>query len=188
MLVRVSCIAASLLISLFAGTAAAQTNSRTESEGFIFTSDRAINPRNENESVRLLEKLPAAELKRRFSRYKINVTAGEDCLICAVISRGEVSITVNYDENGITITSIASNDKQSTDALGNAVGTPLRKAIGARADCDAGDSTTCASPRLTGLRYIVEESDKCPLVVKEKQPTDIPACAKIDGFRIDKMP
>jgi hypothetical protein len=161
----------------------------SDSAGFIFTADRAINPWNEKESVGLLERLPVAQLKERFSRYKVDVTAGEDCLMCATISRGEVSISVDYDENGIVVVGISSNDNKSTDALGNAVGSSLRNAIGARtADCDAGYWTTCASPRLSGLHYIVEESEKCPLVVKEKQPTDIPACERIGGFHIVKAP
>jgi hypothetical protein len=159
--------------------------SEGEPEGFIFTADGAINPRDETESVRLLEKLPIAQLKTRFSRYKVDVMVGEDCAICANISKGEVSIFVDYDGNGITVTAISSNDKKSTDAIGNAVGTSLRDAIGARtADCDAGYRTTCRSPRLIGLYYVVEESDGCPLVVKEHQPTEIPACAQVKGFQI----
>ena len=160
--------------------------SASDSAGFIFTADRAINPGNEKEFVRLLERLPVAQLKKRFSRYKVDVTAGEDCAICATVLRGEVSITVDCDENGIVIVGISSNDNKSTDALGNAVGSSLRNAIGTRADCDAGDVTTCASPRLSGLHYIVEEGKKCHLSVKENQPTDIPACARIGGFHIAK--
>jgi hypothetical protein len=162
--------------------------SASNSAGFIFTADRAINPWNEKEFVRLLERLPVAQLKERFSRYKVDVTAGEDCAICATVSRGEVSITVDYDENGIVVVGISSNDNKSTDALGNAVGSSLRKVIGARADCDAGDMTTCASPRLSGLHYIVEESEKCHLSVKENQPTGIPPCARIGGFQLAKAP
>jgi hypothetical protein len=154
--------------------------------GFIFTADRATNPSNENETVRLLERLPTAQLKKRFSRYKVDVTAGEDCVICATVSRGKVSINVDYDETGIVIVGITSNDKTSTDALGNAVGSSLRNAIGATANCDAGDWTTCASPRLIGLHYVVEENEGCSLVVKENQTTEIPACARIGGFQIVK--
>jgi hypothetical protein len=144
---------------------------------------------NDKESVRLLERLPVAQLKKRFSRYKVDVTAGEDCSICATISRGEVSISVDYDENGIVIVGISSNDNESTDALGNGVRSSLRNAIGApTADCDAGMWTPCASPQLTGLHYIVEENERCRLLIKENQATEIPACARIDGFRIFKAP
>ena len=157
--------------------------------GFIFTADKAINPLNEGKSVRILEKLPVAELKSRFARYNVNVVVGEDCSICATISRGEVSISVDYDENGIVILGISSNDKVSTDILGNRVRSSLRNAIGdTTANCDVGMWMTCASPRLTGLHYIVDENKGCSLVVKEKQPTKIPACASIGGFQIFKAP
>ena len=152
--------------------------------GFIFTGDKAINPSNEKEFVRLLERLPVAQLKKRFSRYEVTVTAGEDCLICATISRGEELISVDYDENGIVVVGISSYGNNSTDALGNAVGSSLRSAIGPTANCDAGYETTCASPRLSGLHYIVKETQKCSLFVKLNQSTNIPVCARIGGFRI----
>jgi hypothetical protein len=161
----------------------------SDQAGFIFTADKAVNPWNEKESIRILERLPVAELKKRFARYKVDVTAGEDCAICATISRGKVSLSVYYDENGIVVINISSNDNKSTDALGNSIGSSLRSAIGARtADCDEGYWMTCASPRLPGLHYIVGEDKRCPLVTKGKQPTDIPACARIVGFQIVKPP
>jgi hypothetical protein len=152
--------------------------------GFIFTADRATNLSNENETVRLLERLPAAELKKRFSRYKVDVTAGEDCVICATVSKEDVSIMIDYDKTGIVIVGISSNDNKATDALGNGVGSSLRSAIGASANCEAGMQMTCASPRLIGLHYVVEDLEKCPIVVKEKQATEIPLCARIGGFQI----
>jgi hypothetical protein len=173
-----------MLIGSLTSSATAQTHLKEEPAGFIFTADKVTNPRDERESIRLRERLPLIQLKKRFSRYEVVSTAGEDCFICANISRGKISISVNYSEDGITITEITSNDKMSADALGNAVGAPLRDAIGARtADCDAGDRTTCASPRLIGLHYIVE-GDNCSLLVKDNQRTDIPACAKVGGFQI----
>jgi hypothetical protein len=166
----------------------AQTPAKARSEGFIFTGDSATNSQNEKQSVRLLERLPVAQLKKRFPRYKIVATAGEDCIICAIISRGEAFIQVNYEKNGIVVSAISSRDNQSADALGNAVGTSLRNATGATADCNPGESTTCASPILNGLHYFVEASENCPFVIKENQATDIPACAIIGGFRIEKRP
>lgn len=158
----------------------------SDATGFIFAADRATNPSNESESVRLLERLPAAQLKERFSRYKVDVTAGEDCVICATVSRGEVSIMIDYDETGIVIVGISSNDKKATDALGYGVGSSLRSAIGTPASCEAGMWMTCASPRLIGLHYIVEDFEKCPIIVKEQQATEIPLCARIGGVQIYK--
>lgn len=158
----------------------------SDATGFIFTADRATNPLNENETVRLLERLPAAQLKRRFSRYKVDVTAGEDCIICATVSRGEVSIMIDYDETGIVIVGISSNDKKATDALGYGVGSSLRSAIGTPASCEAGMWMTCASPRLIGLHYIVEDFEKCPIIVKEQQATEIPLCGGLENFKYTK--
>jgi hypothetical protein len=164
-------------------------SSASASTGFIFAANRATNPWNRKESIRLFEKLPVGQLKKRFARYKVHMTAGEDCNICGTISRGTVSIDVDYDVKGIAVVGISSNDNKSTDALGNTVGTALAHAIGSHsAYCDAGDVTTCASPRLDGLYYIVEDNEKCPLDVKENQPTDVPDCARIGGFRIGKAP
>jgi hypothetical protein len=157
-----------------------------ELSGFIFTSDKVINANNEREFVKVGERLPIAQLKKRFSSYKLISTAGEDCLICAKIVKSSHSLQVNYDENGIVITSVFSEDKSSSDALGHSVGTPLQEAIGSKTSkCDAGMWTTCESPKLSGLRYIVEENEKCDLRVNDKGgDTEIPSCARIGGFII----
>jgi hypothetical protein len=175
---------ASMLVVVFSCTAAAAG----EPSGFMFTGEKAINPRNEKEFVKISEKLPISQLKKRFSSYKIVSTAGEDCMICATISGASGSLEVNYDENGIVITDIFSYDKNSSDALGNVVGTPLRDAIGAKtARCEAGMWTSCVSPLLSGLSYIVEENEKCQLTVNDQGgDTEIPGCARIGGFEIGK--
>jgi hypothetical protein len=78
-----------------------------------------------------------------------------------------------------------STDDRARDAKGNRVGSSLANAIGsAAAQCDAGESTTCSSPDLKGLHYIVIEDERCPLNIQEKQPTAIPACTRIAGFQI----
>jgi hypothetical protein len=101
-IVMMQLLVAFLLASVDIGYASDQA-------GFIFTADEAVNPWNEKESIRILERLPVAELKKRFARYKVDVTAGEDCAICATISRGKVSLSVYYDENGIVVINISSN-------------------------------------------------------------------------------
>ena len=82
---------------------------------FVFNGERAVNVRNQNEFVQIGEKLPIIELKRRFRRYKIVSTAGEDCSICATISNRSSSIYVDYDGDGIVIVGIRSLDKTSID-------------------------------------------------------------------------
>jgi hypothetical protein len=115
----------------------------------------------------------------------VRCTKGEDCLTCAVISGADGQFEVSFAQDGRTIIDIRSYDDRSRDAQGNAVGASLVKAIGSTsAQCDAGMDTTCASPSLKGLSYILADDDRCPITAKEKQPTEIPACARIAGFQI----
>ena len=155
---------------------------------FIFNGERVVNVRNSHESVRILEKLPIAQLKRRFARYRVVATAGEDCNICAIVSGRGASLEIDYDADGIVVVGISSRDKTSTDALGNLVRSSLRDAIGAEtAQCDAGDETRCKSPRLGGLSYIVEDDERCRLSIPGGAgKTVIPRCARIRGFAIFK--
>ncbi len=157
-----------------------------EPGGFIFSGDRVFNARNTGEFVQLSEKLSVALLKKRFSRYAVRVIKGEDCLVCATISGPGGGLEVNYDKGGATVTRISSDEKNSRDAMGNAIGSSLREAIGSTAaQCDSGMSLTCASPKLKGLSYIVADDDKCTIVVNEgKKLSEIPPCARIAGFEI----
>ena len=161
-------------------------NAKAQQE-FIVTGDKIINSRVHQEFVRLSERIPISQLKRRFARYKITSTAGEDCLVCATVSRNAFQFEVHYDEDGIVVIGIYCRDSACVDALGNRVGGSLRQALGNEADCDAGDELTCESKRLTGLSYIVRENNKCTLRVTESgKNTGIPACARIAGFSIVK--
>jgi hypothetical protein len=166
------------------GSLISSTNAQQE---FIVTGDKIINSRVHQEFVRLSERIPISQLKRRFARYKITSTAGEDCLICATVSRNAFQFEVHYDEDGIVVIGIYCRDNACVDALGNRVGGSLRPALGNEADCDAGNELTCESMRLTGLSYIVRENNKCTLRVTESgKNTSIPACARIAGFSIVK--
>jgi hypothetical protein len=163
-------------------------SSASAQQEFIVTGDRIINSRVSREYVRLSERLPVSQLKRRFARYKITSTAGEDCAICATVSRNAFQFEVYYDVHGIVVTEIYCRDNACVDALGNRVGGSLREALGNEADCNNGDELTCESSRLSGLSYIVRENTKCTLRVTESgKKTSIPACARIGGFQIFKL-
>jgi hypothetical protein len=69
-------------------------NAKAQQE-FIVTGDKIINSRVHQEFVRLSERIPISQLKRRFARYKITSTAGEDCLICATVSRNAFQFEVH---------------------------------------------------------------------------------------------
>lgn len=153
--------------------------------GFVFSSQDIRHAANPNLSVRLGEKISRQSLKTRFAGYEVRYTKGEDCLTCAVISGADGQFEVSFAQDGRTVVDIRSHDARSRDTHGNARGASLAKAIGSTSTrCDAGMDTTCASPNLKGLSYIVAGDDQCPVTVKEKQPTDIPACARIAGFQI----
>src|SRR3954469_15895333 len=83
---------------------------------------------------------------------------GEDCLTCAAISGTEGQFGVSFARDGRTIVEIRSYDSRSRDAQGNTVGASLGEALGSTSvQCNAGMDTTCASPSLKGLWYIVAE-------------------------------
>jgi hypothetical protein len=107
------------------------SNAKAQQE-FIVTGERIINSRVHQEFVRLSERMPISQLKRRFARYKITSTAGEDCLICATVSRNAFQFEVHYDEDGIVVIGIYCRDNGCVDALGNRVGGSLRQALGMR--------------------------------------------------------
>ena len=154
-------------------------------QGFVFSSQDIRHTANPSRSVRLGEKISPQALKKRFTGFEVRYTKGEDCLTCAVISGADGQFEVSFAQDGNTIVDITSHDDRSRDTQGNAVRASLAKAIGSSsAQCDAGMNTTCESPNLKGLSYIVADDDRCPITVKEKQATDIPACARIAGFQI----
>lgn len=153
--------------------------------GFIFSSQDVRHATTPGRSVRLGEKITRQALTKRFAGYEVRYTKGEDCLTCAVISGADGQFVVSFAQDGRTVVDIRSHDDRSRDTYGNAPGASLEKAVGSTsAQCDAGMDTTCASPNLKGLSYIVAGDDQCSITVKEKQPTDIPACARIAGFQI----
>lgn len=154
-------------------------------KGFVFTSQDIRHATNPSRSVRIGEKISPQSLKKRFTGYGVRYLKGEDCLTCAVIFGADGQFEVSFAQDGRTIVDIRSRDDRSRDTQGNAVGASLAKAIGSTsAQCDAGMDTTCASPNLKGLSYIVADDDRCQITVKEKKPAEIPACARIAGFQI----
>jgi hypothetical protein len=156
-----------------------------DAKGFIFRAQEIRDATNPSQSVRPGEKITPQALKKRFAEYEVRYTKGEDCLTCAVISGTDGQFQIDFAQDGRTIINIRSSDDRSRDAQGNSIGSSLLKALGSNsAQCDAGMDTTCASPTLRGLSYIVADDDRCTIAPKEKQPTDIPACARITGFQI----
>jgi hypothetical protein len=158
---------------------------RNSWSGFVFDASSVKHSTKPALLIRLGEKIARQTLKRRFAGYDVRYAKGEGCLTCAVITGADGQIEVSFAKDGRTIVDMRSYDERSHDTLGNGVGGSLTKAIGFNsAQCDAGESTTCASPDLKGLLYIVTDDERCPMKVEEERPVVIPNCARIAGFQI----
>jgi hypothetical protein len=141
------------------------TTTAMASEVFVVSGETITSSTSANRYVKVGERLPVSELKKRFEGLTVQSTAGEDCLFCAYVSSSEVAFEINYDETGVVVTSVVCHQGCS-DALGNEVGTKLQSAVGSEANCDAGYYTTCLSPRIQGLNYILGDAgDNCSFSV-----------------------
>jgi hypothetical protein len=154
-------------------TAAAQTG------GFIFSGDQAVSAADQRQFIRVGERISMRDLKQRFSSYSVGKLSGDCGGSCfSVEGRDGGTLVIDYRGQGKSgFYRIQSSAPGSRDTLGNTIGIPLRQALGANtAHCDEGESTTCQSPRLKGLSYVVGGCDF--------KGSSIPACATLDGFQI----
>ena len=76
------------------------TSSANAQQEFIVTGDKIINSRVPQEYVRLSERLPISQLKRRFAGYKVTSIAGENCNVCATVSRNAFILWWNMTKMG----------------------------------------------------------------------------------------
>jgi hypothetical protein len=154
--------------------------------GFVFSGDQVVSGSGKSRFIRLSEKLPLSQLKKRFPSYAVRATSGEDCLVCVTVASKSEHIEINYDQNASVILGISSYDKRARDIFGNFVGSSLRKAVGANtAKCDVGEVTICESSVMKGLSYIVAEDESCAIHKDEQAELSlIPSCAVVSGFWI----
>jgi hypothetical protein len=163
----------------------APSSKTSGARGFAFDASSIKHSATPALRIRVGEKISKQALQRRFTGYDVRYAKGEGCLICAVITGPDGQFDVDFDQDGRTVLHLRSVDNRIRDALGNEVGSLLKRALGTEtATCDAGESTTCASTALKGVSYIVAEDDRCPITVQDRQPTKIPTCARIGGFQI----
>lgn len=154
-------------------------NVMAQTTGFIFSGDQAVSAADERQFIRAGEQISMHDLKQRFSSYSVGKLDGDCGGSCfSVQARDGSSLVIDYGGQGKSaFYRIQSSAPGSRDTLGNSIGTPLRKVFGATAaHCDEGESTTCQSPRLKGLSYVVGGCDF--------RGPSVPACAKVDGFQI----
>ncbi|MBN9599550.1 MAG: hypothetical protein J0G28_07730 [Afipia sp.] len=157
------------------------------SGGFVFSPAGVTDPANPSNTLALDETLPPQQLRHRFHSYTVRIIEGEDCIICAHLTGQAGDLEVYYDPDGRTISMLRSIDPKAADAENHRVGSLLSDAVGSWASCDDGESLTCSSATIEGLSYIVADDESCQFIVKNnKNPTAIPACAKIGGFQLER--
>jgi len=152
-----------------------------QSDGFIFSGDKAVSARDPRQFIAAGEKLSISQLKKRFPSYTVTPEEGDCGGTCASIeSKTGARIYISYGgDSNFSFSKISSDAPSSRDIFGNVVGTPLRKAIGTNiAKCDLGESTTCPSAQMKGLSYIA--------VGCTWNGATIPACAQVGGFEISR--
>jgi hypothetical protein len=165
-------------VALHAGPVAAQ------SDGFIFSGDQAVSAIDKQQFISVGEKLSIPQLKQRFPSYSVSPVKSDCGGTCVAIKgKNDAYITISYGgDKTSSFYNISSDARSSRDTLGNAVGTPLRQAVGANtAKCDLGAATTCESARIKGLSYIAGGCEWNATITRV-----IPACAKVEGFEISR--
>jgi hypothetical protein len=153
---------------------------------FVYSGQGLSHSSNSKLSLSVGERLPVAALKSRFRGYEIKVAAGEDCAICGSVNGAAGKFAVYWNESGTVIVGINSIDKKATDAMGNRVGTSLRRIVGDIAHCIGDETNSCKSPRIPNLNYVYYDSDDCKISLPNNNNGDskIPACVKVEGFAI----
>jgi hypothetical protein len=174
-----------LLTTIAALAMTAQMQLAYAKDIFVVNGDRITNASDPRETVRIGERVPVIALKQRFAKYRVRSAAAEDCSFCASVSRDNIEFSVDYDDTGIVVTRIGCYHG-CVDALGNTIGTPLRKVLGSQASCDAGEETMCQSIT-PDLWYVVNDGERCHFEVQEGKNTPIPSCARIRGFSIEHI-
>jgi len=167
----------SLILTVCAFAAEAET------AGFVFSGNGVRHTADPTVRIRIGERLTPQALRSRFSRYQVQYVSGEDCTACATVSGGDGSFEVYFARDARTVIGIRTSDERSRDSQGNAARGALLQIVGTLSvRCEAGDGTTCASPDVRGLAYIIADDQKCPLNVERGKSTIIAACTQIDGF------
>jgi hypothetical protein len=155
-----------------------------QSDGFIFSGDQAVSVFDKRQLISVGEKLSIPQLKKRFPSYSVSSVKSDCGGTCASIeSKNGANIRISYGgDKSYSFYNISSDSRSSRDTLGNAIGTPLRQAVGANTTkCDLGEATTCESLLIKGLSYIAGGCEwKAPAT------TAIPACARVEGFEISR--
>jgi len=169
----------SLILTACAFPAEAQTTA------FVFSGNGVRHTANPTMRIRIGERVTPQALRARFSRYHVHYAIGERCTACATVSGGDGSFEVYFARDARTVIGIRTSDERSRDSQDNAARGSLLQIVGTvSVRCHAGDETTCASPDVRGLAYIIVDDQTCPLNVEATKPTTIAACTRIDGFLV----
>lgn len=164
-----------------------QSSSSNKQDHFVFTGNGVVHSSNGRLRLAVGDLITIAQIRERFLGYSINATAAEDCEICATITGDHGSIEVFFDGDGRVIKGISSNDKTSTDALGNRIGDYLLNVTGQDQFCEFGLMTECEHHYIPGLRVLPKDEVSCEIKVPKgytsgRVKLKIPSCSRIDGF------
>jgi hypothetical protein len=173
-----------IFVGFVAGCAIAlPTPSVAQSDGFVFSGDQAVSAADKKQFISVGERLSVSQFKKRFPSYTVTSEEGDCSGTCVSISgkKEDQYLWIGYGgDRSSNFYTISSGAQSSRDTLGNTIGTPLRKAVGANTTrCDEGMAKTCESVLIKGLSYIV---GGCTW-----KTAAIPACAKVGGFEIHRF-
>lgn len=127
---------------------------------FMFSGEGVKGLGQQTAHVKIGESLKISELKERFSGYE-TILSNECDGFCIIISKGAHSISVFYDQDERTISRIEGWCSAS-GGLVDQGGAQCGDAISAVSNniCESGETGTCESKALAGLKYFVGEGDR----------------------------
>ena len=163
----------------------AESNLQNETMDEVFLiakSDGISSKYNANHYVRIGERLPMSDLKKRFQIYSVYLHKESPVLEYAKIKNEYFDINVIIDDKDKV--KIIECLKGCADMRGNNIGTKLSIAIGDKGMCSEYEGARCDS-KILGLSYIVN-SEKCSFGLLEmwNEEIVIPECGEISGFSI----
>lgn len=145
---------------------------------FVFGIDTVCSVKNGQTCVKLGSPWTAMALKQALPGYKIEYSV--ECEGPCFLVQSEFGILEILQDSGKV--SFLRSLSGSVDFLGNAIGSKLRNAVGATAQCNAGLNLVCWHDK--GLRYIV---GGCEIGIQNSTKVLIPDCAVIDGIELGSL-
>jgi hypothetical protein len=129
-------------------------------DGFIFSSNSVSSALDHNQSLRLVERLTFAQLKRRLHSYKVERSHDCEGVCIHVIGQNGLYLELHSGEPISSVMGLLG----SRDVLGHVIGMSLIKAIGSdKASCSdmVEGGAWCPSKLIKNIEYSVDDN-ACP--------------------------